>query len=111
MVLGGAAIERNSQGSLACPRGTWYTLFLQKEARPFLTAEALTYGTARAELAPAVEVPLLTGHQRRENYWVQSAVLALEINRGLQSRKPPYKSNKFPLGKKPNCTTNLRLCC
>lgn len=101
MVLASAAIERNGQGSSACPAAQ--SPFLQKEARPFPAAEALPNGTASTELSPAAEVPLLTGHRRRENYWVQSAVLALEINGGLQSRKLPYKSNKFPLGKKKKC--------
>lgn len=50
-------------------------------------------------MSPAEELPLLVGHQQ-ENYWVQSAVLALQIKGGLQSRRLPYESNKFPLEKK-----------
>lgn len=50
-----------------CAQGTARTPFLQ-EARPFPTAEALPRGTARTELAPGPEVPLLTGHRCRENY-------------------------------------------
>lgn len=48
-------------------------------------------------LGPSCPQPLLLGHQQ-ENYWVQSAVLALQIKGGLQSRTAPYGSNKFPLG-------------
>lgn len=39
------------------------------------------------------------GHQQ-ENYWVQSAVLALQIKGGLQSRELSYESNKKKKKKK-----------
>lgn len=72
-------------------------------------AEALPNGTASSEPSPAAEMPLLTAYRCRENYWVQSAVLALEITGGLQSGKLPYESNKFPLGKKKKKKDNIRV--